>query len=387
MCMCDNFYTEESLMKLQTPCYIFDLNKLLEELDKIKKYISKEQITYSMKANPFLVEILSQQIEKIEVCSLGELEICISKNIPAFKIVLAGVNKSEDYLLRGLQYGVREYVIESVFQWEQLKRCCILLDICKVQVSLRINIGNQFGMLFSEAMKLVVANDNVINIVGVHMYMGTQNFDITKIHVYLNSIKKFVYGIYDETKFRFSKIVIGCGVPVKYFYDKKEDDCDILKDIVESVNYEFSEFQIEYELGRRIVASCGKYLTKVVEKRYINGKTYIIVDGGTHQLNYYGQMFGRRMPCIKQYPQRSLMEKYTVCGSLCSASDILIFERELSKIFQNDLLCFENAGAYTITEGMFLFLSHDLPQVYILDLKGSLIKKRDFIKTSKLNGG
>ena len=149
----------------------------------------------------------------------------------------------------------------------------------------------------------------------------------------------------------------------------------------------FKNFNIEYEFGRKIAASCGQYYTKVVELRERNRKLFAIVDGGTHQINYYGQLYGRRLPYIKQYPLRNESAQYTICGSLCSASDILVHNHELGLLKEGDILCFENAGAYSVTEGYYLFLTHPLPVIYIFDPKEGLHLLRNKIDTEFINGG
>lgn len=385
--MYKTFYEMDGLYKLQTPCYLFDLNILSETLEGIESRVARESITYSMKANPFLVKEIKDKVGKIEVCSLGELEICISANVIPADIVIAGINKSEEYLVAAIRYGVKSFIIESKFQWTNLRRVCFKFHVDDILVSLRVNIGNQFGMSISEAEELTGLNDNVIRIEGIHIYMGTQNSDIKRVNSYIQVLKKYISEIEKNVHFTFRKIIIGCGAPVAYYRDKESDNSDTWSKMVDIFSNEFSEYDIEYELGRKIVAACGKYITKVVEKRTINEKKYIIIDGGTHHLNYYNQMYGRRIPFITQYPQRDGMEKYTICGSLCSASDILVYDSYLNTIWADDILCFENAGAYTVTESTYLFLSHPLPVIYLLDLSGKLTKIRESIKVSQINGG
>ena len=42
-------------------------------------------------------------------------------------------------------------------------------------------------------------------------------------------------------------------------------------------------------MGRFIASECGYYCTEVVDRKCNNGSEYAIVDGGIHQINYYGQ--------------------------------------------------------------------------------------------------
>ena len=50
-----------------------------------------------------------------------------------------------------------------------------------------------------------------------------------------------------------------------------------------------------------------------------------------------------------------------------------------------DVLAFENAGAYCITEGISLFLSRDLPKVVLIDENGAARIVRGSQQTEALN--
>ena len=123
--------------------------------------------------------------------------------------------------------------------------------------------------------------------------------------------------------------------------------------------------KISLEMGRAFTASCGYYLTGVRDIKKNNGVNYCIVDGGIHQLQYDGQIRGMFRPGIRISPEHENepARKWTVCGSLCTANDILIQNVTLQGLRQGNVLIFENAGAYSAMEGMALFLSHELPKI------------------------
>ena len=50
-----------------------------------------------------------------------------------------------------------------------------------------------------------------------------------------------------------------------------------------------------------------------------------------------------------------------------------------------DVICFENTGAYCMTEGISLFLSRDIPSVYIKKEDGTYLCVRDSFETFNLN--
>ena len=77
---------------------------------------------------------------------------------------------------------------------------------------------------------------------------------------------------------------------------------------------------------------------------------------------------------------------WTICGSLCTTADVLIRDFSCSCLYPGDILIFERTGAYSVTEGISLFLSRDLPRVY-LKRHENLILLRDQIQTEEWNYG
>ena len=68
---------EYGISRYGTPLYIFDIDMLREETERIRRALGSEVgLCYAMKANPFLTEKMSGLTDRIEVCSKGEFEIC-----------------------------------------------------------------------------------------------------------------------------------------------------------------------------------------------------------------------------------------------------------------------------------------------------------------------
>jgi diaminopimelate decarboxylase len=60
-----------------TPCYVFDLASLRTRVEEMRKIADgKYHLCYSIKANPFLIPLMSELVDHLEVCSPGELSIC-----------------------------------------------------------------------------------------------------------------------------------------------------------------------------------------------------------------------------------------------------------------------------------------------------------------------
>ena len=73
-----------------------------------------------MKANPFLVGPLGEAVEQFEVCSPGEFRICEREQLPMERLVISGVNKEPEDILRIVKncQGRGIFTIESLRQME-----------------------------------------------------------------------------------------------------------------------------------------------------------------------------------------------------------------------------------------------------------------------------
>ena len=91
--------TNETLLSLareyQTPLYVFDADAFKKRAALVKNALGgKIRLCYSMKANPFLLRCLPDEIDMLEVCSPGELTVCENAGADLTRIVFSGVNKT-----------------------------------------------------------------------------------------------------------------------------------------------------------------------------------------------------------------------------------------------------------------------------------------------------
>ena len=121
-----------------------------------------------------------------------------------------------------------------------------------------------------------------------------------------------------------------------------------------------------------------------------NGINYCIIDGGINHINYYGQIMGMKVPVIRHFP--AMMDalgeeqRYAIAGSLCTTADIPVREIALKGLSEGDLLVFCNIGAYSVTEGIYMFLSRNMPVILLYE-DGKTRLVREGLHTSEFNTG
>ena len=143
---------KEAAERFGTPLYLFDLDCIRERVQSFRDAFEGEiELTYSMKTNPFLTLEMSKQVERIEVCSMGEFRICRDLAIPAEKLYISGVLKIREDLMEILEYGqdAARYTAESPLQLQMLSDWADAHDKT-LRIYPRLTNGSQFGMEIKE---------------------------------------------------------------------------------------------------------------------------------------------------------------------------------------------------------------------------------------------
>ena len=206
----------------------------------------------------------------------------------------------------------------------------------------------------------------------------------------LEYISGFADRIQMETGFRIKQIEYGTGLAVDYFKDNAEElEETRLREIAPKVREIAQKYDLTIEMGRFFAAPCGYYLTRVVDIKTNCGINYAICDGGLNHLKYDGQIQGMQVPEIfhikNEKTLQKSVEKWTLCGSLCTTMDILSRNVEFSSLQIGDVLVFCRTGAYSATEGMALFLSREMPLISLYSERGGLRVLRRIIHTDSFN--
>lgn len=389
----------EIAQKEGTPLYIFDVVTLKKRIDQIKNILGdKIKLCYSIKANPFLIPVIANIVDKLEVCSPGELNICENigtRKIDMARIIYSGVNKTYENISAAFKVQVGEYTAESIQQVELINKVASENNLI-VPVYLRLNIGSQFGMSEDDIMYVIKRKNvfNHINIVGLHYFVGTQrkNDSYEKQKNELNYLHNLYDKIDEKFEYKLKKLEYGPGFPVPlYNTDDFSDTLYPLKSLEKVFKDVSSWTELTVEMGRFIVSECGCYITKLMDKKTNDGVNYAIFDGGINRVNYYGQIMGMKTPIIFHYDKNlnlvddEKVENWKICGSLCTINDDLVRSYKTSNMNIGDYFVFCNIGAYSVTEGIYLFLSRTLPKIVIYEGDGKYCVVRDFIETSILN--
>lgn len=377
----------ELIKKYKTPMYIYDCSILKKRIDYIRSKLNSEyKLLFAVKANPFIVKEMDKYIDGYEICSYGEYEISKKYQLDNKKYVISGVYKDNDSITTMLKDGVRKFTIESINQYLLLKELTEKYKN-KIEVLIRLTSNNQFGVSEEDFKKIIEENlDNTyIKIVGVEYFSGTQKHSIKKINKEIDYLCSFIEEIEKDYSIIVEEVEYGTGSPVFYFQDEEFDEDEYFNELNLALE-KIKNKKISLEMGRSLVADAGEYITTIVDKKTNQYGNSLILDGGINHLVYYGQTMAMRIPYYKLYPKRFGEENiYNLYGSLCTINDIIVKNIKLTCPEIGDYFIFQKVGAYSITEGIALFLSREMPCVLIKKEDGRYLLVRDHFKTSNIN--
>lgn len=400
----------------QTPYYVFDTDEFAKRAAMIRAALDckggrRIPLCFSIKANPFLLHRLPEGLDHVEVCSPGELEICIALGVKPESIIYSGVMKEKCDIKRAVSYGA------GILTCESIRHATLISEVMsecipdgaheagsvemKAQVILRLTSGNQFGMSLEDIEYIISHPDEFkgITVMGIHYYSGTQK-SLRKINKDLEKIKSALTVLKEKYGFEPQLVEYGPGLCVEYFEeDWQEKEKQALDEAAEVLREFAEEYPLGIEMGRFLAASCGKYYTQVKDLKSTGDANYAILDGGIHHLNYFGQRMAMQVPPIKVYAgevseneEKSGVEftqspdtDYTLCGSLCTVADVLVREVKLKKLELGDVLEFGHCGAYSVTEAPALFLSRQLPAIYAYSKEYGYECLRKHIPAAEIN--
>lgn len=210
-----------------TPTYIFDVREVEARIRLLRSLLPEDTgLCFAVKANPFLIPYVADLVDRLEVCSPGEYEICIQEQIAPEKIVVSGVNKTYESMKRILSYskGAGIYTIESE-EHAKILRTLAEKNQMPLSVLIRLSSGNQFGVDAETFFRLAkeIQESPYLTLAGVHYYAGTQKRQ-SKLEKELDTLTAFAKTFEEETGTVLKELEYGAGMKVSYFINDSEKD-------------------------------------------------------------------------------------------------------------------------------------------------------------------
>tara|TARA_B000000557_G_scaffold260776_1_gene258664 strand:+ start:7917 stop:9167 length:1251 start_codon:yes stop_codon:yes gene_type:complete len=364
----DSFIDGISLKKIAgnfgTPCFIYSHNDLVKNFSEIKNVFASEKrkVFYSVKANSNLsiLKVLLELGAGFDIVSLGELERVIKIGAQPEKIIYSGVGKSEEEIIRSLEYGIHCFNVESFSELERINSIAAKLNkVAPVSIRINPNIDpgshefistgvetTKFGINLKNMMDAFIYanNEKSIELLGIDYHIGSQIESLDPFKEAIISVKKIVDQL-KENNINIKLIDMGGGLGINY----QNNDAPSLNDFGKTINQvindnELSDYDFIVELGRSIVGNVGYILTSVEYIKKDSEKNFVIVDAGMDNLIRPAlyDAWHEIKPITDNKEQNILCD---IVGPVCECTDFLGKDRRLS-VQQGDLLIISSCGAY-----------------------------------------
>jgi len=374
-----------------TPLYVFSERRIIQNTRALRAAAEsvhpRIKLCYASKANSNM-SVLATVLRAggdIEVNSGGELFKAQKIGFRADQVVFNGVSKTDQEIEHALRYGIMAINVDSLWELEQVERVARSTGK-KANVAIRLvpeivtrsHIGLQTGLLSSkfgispaqvkEAFTRALKAREAINLVGIHIHVGSQTPDPHPFAAAFAEMWRFVVQFYRDTGHRLSHINIGGGLPVNYLQDTPQcrdiaereremlsaqlNPAEVLKlalDEALSTSGDsdglLDNLTIVLEPGRRIIGDTGLLLTRVcsIKNRPETGDTWLMTDAG-YSLALSMAMYKWYYHLISaSRPAEPHQTPYKVAGPLCDSGDVY-FDLEGGSRLPNYRMLPENAG-------------------------------------------
>ncbi len=297
----------------------------------------------------------------LDVATGGELHVALAAGVPGERLVLHGNNKSLDELRRARAAGVGRIVVDS---FDELERLAALHteDGIRPKVLIRATPGVEahthefvrtgqldskfgFGVPSGEAALAVAraADSPAVELVGVHMHIGSQVFVADFFHEAVEVVAPWVREV------GLPELSIGGGLGVAYVEGEHAPTItEWGTAIVAGCRDAGIDAIVSAEPGRSIVAQAAVTLYTVGTVKAVPGiRTYVSVDGGMSDNprpvlygSGYEAFLPRAVPAARP-------ERVTIVGKHCESGDVLVRDAQVpADLRVGDVLATPVTGAY-----------------------------------------
>lgn len=365
--------------KYDNPIYLYNADVIKKQIKKVKTHFHDFNILYSMKCNPYegILRLMHDNGVGIDAASMNEVHMAVHQGIEKNNIYYSSPGKTADDLNQTI--GKCNIIADSIIEIERINAIAKKQKM-RLEIGVRLNVSNnqmqssrfeimsgkasQFGIDISTFMIFLDSNRyDAIDIIGIHIYFGSQLLDEKNISENFNIIAKIYMILKKQLDIKYINFGGGFGIPYEEF--EKELNLSLVQKMIEKSkaiqSVKNDGIKCNIELGRYLTAQSGIFVTRVVDKKISFGETFCIVQGGMN--NFFRPSFmGQTHKIVPLFDaNKRHLERVTITGSLCTPLDVFAKDVCLPTLNIGDFIMFKNAGAYGYSMSMLEFISHELP--------------------------
>ncbi len=372
---CEDVPVAELAARFGTPLYVYSQSAILETLKSLRSAFADVDplVCYSVKANSNLgvLKVMAEHGSGFDVVSGGELHRVKLAGGDLERTVFAGVGKTDDEIVAGLEAGVLMFNVESEGELEAITRVAAAMNRV-APIALRVNPDvdprthrytstgkkeSKFGMDIERSLR--VAEDALaissVRMIGMHMHIGSQ---ITTTEPYAGAVAKGVevIGRLRRMGHPIGWYNMGGGFGIAYKKSEARSIAEFAAAILPGVKA--AGCRLAIEPGRVIAGNAGILVSRVLYTKQSGDKRFLIQDAAMNDLIRPAlyESFHRIWPVVAApglpAPPDDFeaaipgTEPWDVVGPVCESGDFLAKDRSLPQLDRGDLIAIFSAGAY-----------------------------------------
>ncbi len=372
-----------------TPVYVYDAESIENQYEKLKTSFSEQtKFFYACKSltNINILKYVEKLGANLDCVSINEVKLGLRAGFSSERILFTPNCVDLAEIEEAMSYKVH-INIDNISILEQFGNK--FGD--SYPIFIRINphifaggnykistghIDSKFGISIHQLRHIErVMKTTGVNVEGLHMHTGSE---IKDPEVFLQGLE--IMFELSENFPNIKYIDMGSGFKVPYQKGDIETDVKSLGKKVEKAVANFKketgkDFELWFEPGKYLVSKSGHFLVKSNVIKQTTATVFVGVNSGFNHL--IRPMFYDSYHIIENLTNPKGPERiYTVVGNICE-TDTFAWDRKLHEVREGDVLVFRNAGAYGF-EMSSNFNSRLKPaEVFFLDGKAHLIRKRE----------
>ncbi|MGO8898309.1 MAG: diaminopimelate decarboxylase [Isosphaeraceae bacterium] len=372
---CEDVPVAELAARFGTPLYVYSQSAILETLKSLRSAFADVDplICYSVKANSNLgiLKVMAEHGSGFDVVSGGELHRVKLAGGDPERTVFAGVGKTDDEIVAGLEAGVLMFNVESEGELEAITRVAAAMNRV-APIALRVNPDidpqthryistgkkeSKFGMDIERSLRVAEAAlaMSSVRMIGMHMHIGSQ---ITTTEPYAGAVAKGVevIGRLRRMGHPIGWYNMGGGFGIAYKKSEARSIAEFAAAILPGVKA--AGCRLAIEPGRVIAGNAGILVSRVLYTKQSGDKRFLIQDAAMNDLirpalyesfhRIWPVAAAPGLPAPPDDFEAAIpgTEPWDVVGPVCESGDFLAKDRSLPQLDRGDLIAIFSAGAY-----------------------------------------
>lgn len=349
--------------EVDLPAYVYDVDGMTETLRSLRQAFgdAPHLVAYAIKANSAgtVVRAFAAEGAGIDAVSGAEVELALGCSVPAERIVMSGVAKSDAEIDLALSKGILAIQAESVEELARIRERARATGH-RADVSLRLNPGIEidthahiatghdeakFGISESDlaaAYAVIDGSEGQLSQVGLSVHLGSM---MTSTEAYGSSARKLCSLARERRPqapaLRF--VDFGGGFGIDYGGAPVVAPGEFAHAAVRALrDAGLSDLMIVVEPGRSLVAPFGVIVARVVQTKESEPRRWVMIDAGMNDLLRPALYAAKhRIELLDATPQAP---EWRVVGPVCESSDD--FGSHALGPSPSGLVAIRDAGAY-----------------------------------------